>query len=118
MSASNPLVSLSDVTKSYGMVQALRGVSFNVRAGEIIGMVGANGAGKSTLNKVISGQTRHDAGEFLVDGESVTFQHPREALAAGIALVPQELNLIDDRSGAENLFLGRLPTRCGFVRDK
>ncbi|MCW3012328.1 MAG: hypothetical protein JWO90_2732 [Solirubrobacterales bacterium] len=112
-----PVVALRDVEKAYGTVQALRGVSFEIHAGEVIGMVGANGAGKSTLNKVISGQTAPTGGELLVDGEPVNFAHPREALAAGIALVPQELSLIEDRSVAENLFLGRMPKRLGFVLD-
>jgi len=105
------LLEVRGVTKVFGHVQALRGVNFSVRPGEVMALVGDNGAGKSTLIKVIAGAHRPTAGELLLDGRPVTFPTPSAATDAGIATVYQDLALVDQRSVAANLFLGREPTR-------
>lgn len=101
------LLSVENVTKRFGGVQALRGVSFDLRAGEIHALLGENGAGKSTLMNVLSGVHSPDDGAVLVDGERVRFSGPRDAQAAGIATIFQELDLVPSLSVAANLFLGR-----------
>jgi ribose transport system ATP-binding protein len=102
----------------HGPVRAVRGLSLEVSPGEIVGLIGANGAGKSTLTKVIAGSIRPDSGGFRFEGADVSFHHPRDALDAGIAMVPQELSLVEDRPVAENIYLNRTPSRLGFVRDR
>ena len=106
------------ITKSFGVVQALKGVSFSVAAGEVHGLLGENGAGKSTLIKILTGFHAPDDGEILVGGAPVRFASPREARAGGIAAVYQEINLIPERSVAENMFLGREPKRGGVFIDR
>jgi len=103
------------IGKHFVGVQALDGVSFGLRPGTVHAVVGGNGAGKSTLMKILSGVYRADAGRILLDGEVVKFADPREAERAGIAIIYQELNLVPALSVAENIFLGREPTRFGFV---
>ena len=111
----DPVLEVRAVTKVFGHVQALRGVNFSVRQGEVMALVGDNGAGKSTLIKVISGAHRPTAGEMLLDGEPVAFANPSAATEAGIATVYQDLALVDQRSVAANLYLGREPTKGIFV---
>ncbi len=106
-----PLLAVQGVAKSFPGVQALRGVSLEVHAGEVLGLIGENGAGKSTLIKIIGGIHPPDAGGLLVDGRPVRFRDARDSIAAGIAVIHQELNLADNVSLAENIFLGRQPTR-------
>jgi D-xylose transport system ATP-binding protein len=105
--ANGALLSLEGVTKRFGPVQALDGVDFEVRAGEVIGLVGDNGAGKSTLVKVISGIYEADEGRFTFDGEAVSISSPQEATRLGIATVYQDLALCDNLDVVANLFLGR-----------
>jgi simple sugar transport system ATP-binding protein len=107
------LIEVEDVRKSYGSVIALRDVSTVVNAGEVTCVLGDNGAGKSTLIKILSGVHQHDAGRFLVNGESVRFASPREALDAGIATVHQDLAVVPLMSVWRNFFLGSEPT-VGF----
>jgi ribose transport system ATP-binding protein len=115
--ATPPVVELSGVSKSFGGVLALRDVSFELKAGEIHGLVGENGAGKSTLMKIIAGVHGDYAGEFRLDGRSVHFRSTRDALAAGIGMVHQELSIAPDLSVAENVFLGTQPvSRLGVVQ--
>lgn len=104
-----------EIGKHFAGVQALDGVSFGLRPGTVHAVVGENGAGKSTLMKILSGVYRADAGRILLDGEVVKFADPRAAEAAGIAIIYQELNLVPALSVGENVFLGREPTRFGFV---
>ena len=111
----DPVLEVRAVTKVFGHVQALRGVNFSVRQGEVMALVGDNGAGTSTLIKVISGAHRPTAGEMLLDGEPVAFANPSAATAAGIATVYQDLALVDQRSVAANLYLGREPIKGIFV---
>ncbi len=108
-----PLIELTDIVKTFGGVQALRGVDFALQAGSIHGLAGENGAGKSTLMKVIAGVHGADSGDFKVDGEPVHFRSVRDARARGVAMVHQELCVAPDLSVAENVFLGAQPVN-GF----
>jgi ribose transport system ATP-binding protein len=104
-----------NISKSFPGVKALDGVNLAVRPGAVHAVVGENGAGKSTLMKILSGVYTEYEGEVLVDGRPVTFSSPREAEAAGIAIIHQELNLVPALSVGENIFLGREPARYGLV---
>jgi simple sugar transport system ATP-binding protein len=106
------------LTKSFGAVRALDGVDFTLRAGEIHALLGENGAGKSTLIKVVTGVVLRDAGNVRLDGVEIAPRTPDAALKAGIATVYQEVNLLPNLSVAQNLFLGRQPTRFGFVQEQ
>src|SRR3954453_2634895 len=94
--ANGALLSLEGVTKRFGPVQALDGVDFEVRAGEVIGLVGDNGAGKSTLIKAIAGVAPADEGELRFDGRPVRVHSPTDSAALGIAFVYQDLALCDN----------------------
>jgi rhamnose transport system ATP-binding protein len=98
---------LQNVTKRFGGVTAVEDVDFDLGAGEVHALVGENGAGKSTLMKVVHGLYTPDEGTLEVDGEAVEFSSPRDAEAAGIAMIPQELDLFPELSVTENLFVGR-----------
>ncbi|MEE2046590.1 sugar ABC transporter ATP-binding protein, partial [Nocardiopsis tropica] len=104
-----PPLALVDVTKSFGSVRALRGLSLELRPGEIHALVGENGAGKSTLVKTIAGVHRPDSGQLLVDGVPTAFGAPADAQRAGVAVIHQEPTLFPDLSVAENIFVGRQP---------
>jgi ABC-type sugar transport system ATPase subunit len=104
-------VEFSSVGKRFGDVPALTGVSLAVEAGECHALVGENGAGKSTLVKLLAGIHRPDAGAVLLDGQGTNFAGPADALAAGVAIVHQELAFAPDLSVAENLAMGRYPRR-------
>jgi ribose transport system ATP-binding protein len=104
-----PLIELTNIVKTFGGVQALRGVDFALRAGSIHGLAGENGAGKSTLMKVIAGVHAPDSGEFKIDGAPVHLRSARDARARGVAMVHQELSVAPDLSVAENVFLGSQP---------
>ena len=113
----SPILELHEITKAFGGVEALRGVDFALSAGEIHGLVGENGAGKSTLMKIIAGVHTEFSGRFLLDGRETRFRSARDAHAAGIAMVHQELSVAPDLSVAENVFLGAQPTnRFGLVQ--
>ena len=97
-------------------VRALAGVDFDVRPGEVHALIGQNGAGKSTLIKILSGELSGYEGELRLDGRPVRFSSPSEGLAAGIAVIPQELQLVLTLSAADNIFLGREPAgRFGLI---
>ena len=112
------LLETRGLVKTFGPVRALRDVSFDLQAGEVHGLMGENGAGKSTLIKLLTGLNRPDGGSILLDGRPVSFDSPRAAQAAGVAAVYQEINLIPERSVADNLFLGREPRRFGLLVDR
>jgi ribose transport system ATP-binding protein len=113
----SPILEVLQVTKAFGGVEALCGVDFALFAGEIHGLVGENGAGKSTLMKIIAGVHPDFTGRFVLDGRETRFRSARDALAAGIAMVHQELSVAPDLSVAENVFLGTQPTnRFGLVQ--
>ncbi|MEV6110578.1 sugar ABC transporter ATP-binding protein [Streptomyces sp. NPDC051940] len=107
-----PVLALEDVSKSFGAVRALRGVSLALFPGEVHALAGENGAGKSTLIKTLAGVHRPDAGRLLLDGEPVVFHGPGDARDAGIAVIYQEPTLFPDLSIAENIFMGRQPRRA------
>jgi D-xylose transport system ATP-binding protein len=114
---SEPVLSLSGVGKRFGAVEALADASLEVRAGEVVAIVGDNGAGKSTLIKVIAGVNPADRGEILFEGRPVTITRPHDATALGIATVYQDLALCDNIDVVGNLFLGHEVTR-GRVLDE
>jgi simple sugar transport system ATP-binding protein len=110
-SAGTPLIAVRNLVKHFGHVVALSGVSLEVRRGEVHCLLGDNGAGKSTLIKTLSGVHKSTSGDFLVDGEQVSFNSPRDALDAGIATVYQDLAMIPLMSITRNFFMGREPVR-------
>ena len=105
----------TDVAKSYAGVEVLKGVTFSVPAGQVIGLIGENGAGKSTLSSIIAGVVDPSRGQMTLDGEPYAPTSPSEALTNGVALIHQEIRMIVGLSVAENIFLGRLPRRAGRV---
>lgn len=109
-----PLVEVRDLVKQFGPVIALNGVSMKVHAGEVLCLLGDNGAGKSTLIKTLAGVHKRSGGEFLVEGRSVNFESPRDALDAGIATVYQDLAMIPLMSITRNFFMGREPLKKPF----
>ena len=111
------MLEIKNVTKTFPGVKALDGVSLNFNYGEIHALLGENGAGKSTLIKVITGTYIKDAGEVFMDGQKVEFKHLSESIAAGISLVPQEIQAIPQDSIAENILLDKIKlyTKKGFV---
>ena len=112
--ASTPLVmQAKGIVKRYGQVTALDGTDFELRAGEILAVIGDNGAGKSSLIKALSGATVPDEGELLLDGKVVHFKSPIDARRAGIETVYQDLAVAPAMSIAENLFLGREIIKSG-----
>ena len=110
-----PHVELADISKSFGGVRALDGISLSIEKGSIHALVGENGAGKSTLGKILAGVIAPDRGQLLIGGEPVAFRSPREAIVRGIVLIAQELSIAPALSVAENVFLGTEPRRAGFV---
>ena len=110
-----PLLEVGQVTKQFPGVLALRGVDLTLYRGEVLAVIGENGAGKSTLMKILAGVQPADSGEICIDGQPVQFQSVREALAHGVALIHQELNLADNLDVGANIFLGREPLRFGLI---
>lgn len=103
--ADQPLLRLSNISRHYGAIQALKGAAFEIGRGEVMGLVGENGAGKSTMVKIIGGFDIGFTGEYFYDGEVRNFGSPTAAESAGIAIAQQELSLIPTMSVAENIFL-------------
>jgi simple sugar transport system ATP-binding protein len=106
-----PNVEVKNISKFFGSVIALKDVSMSVYAGEVMCLLGDNGAGKSTLIKTLAGVHQQSEGKYLVEGEEVLFDSPRDALARGIATVYQDLAMIPLMSISRNFFLGSEPTR-------
>ena len=115
MSDRGPVLEMRGIRKAFPGVVALDGVDLTLDSGDVHMLLGENGAGKSTLMKILSGAYRKDAGEIRIDGRPVDINHPRDALAHGIRVIYQELNLVAHLSVAENIFLGAAPTRWGGV---
>lgn len=103
----SPIVQMREITKAYGAVQALSGVSLDLYPGEVHALVGDNAAGKSSLIKTLSGAIRKDSGSILFDGNIVEINDPRHAKALGIEMVYQDLALSDNLDVPANIFLGR-----------
>src|SRR5437764_14074617 len=106
-----PLLEVQAVSKYFGSVIALKDISMSVRAGEVMCLLGDNGAGKSTLIKILSGVHQPSEGRYLFEGKEVHFTSPRDALAAGIATVYQDLAMIPLMSISRNFFLGAEPKK-------
>src|SRR5260370_16370800 len=103
------------ISKHFPGVQALDRVSFEVQAGQVHALIGENGAGKSTLLKILAGEYKPDGGEFLIEGQTQHFASAADAIAAGVAIIHQELQYVPDLSVAENLMLGHLPHTAGLL---
>ncbi|EAQ77840.1 sugar ABC transporter ATP-binding protein [Blastopirellula marina] len=111
-----PLLEVCHVSKRFPGVQALQDVSLSIAPGQSIAVIGENGAGKSTLMKILAGIQTPDEGEIRIDGRAVEIRTVRDAEKQGIALIHQELNLCDNLDVAANIFLGKEPRSCGFLR--
>jgi ribose transport system ATP-binding protein len=110
---------MKEITKHFGGVHALEGVTFKAKAGEVHALCGENGAGKSTLMKILAGAITDYQGQIVLNGSPVVFKGPRDAEDAGVRIIHQELNLVPDLSVASNIFLGREMTgRFGMVDNR
>ena len=118
MTVAPPVLEMRGIRKEFPGVVALDGVDLTLEAGRVHMLLGENGAGKSTLMKILSGAYRRDAGEIRMNGRPVEIRSPRDALALGIRVIYQELNLVPQLSVAENIFLGAAPVRWGGVVDR
>jgi ABC-type sugar transport system ATPase subunit len=110
-----PLLRMRGIEKTYPGVRALRGVDLELRAGEVLALVGENGAGKSTLIKILGGAVASDAGSIHVDGRPVQLRGPTAARRAGVSIIYQEFNLVPALTARENIFLGQEPSRFGWL---
>ncbi len=113
---SQSLLRVENIRKSFGVVRALKGVSFAVGHAEIVALIGENGAGKSTLMKILGGVLTPDEGQIFVDEAPVSIQGVLDSMKSGIAFIHQELNVLDNLDVASNVFLGREPLRGGPLR--
>lgn len=111
------IVEMQNVSKAFPGVLALDKVDFSCLTGEVHAVVGENGAGKSTLMKILAGVYRPDGGNILLKGEKILFSSPKHAQKCGISIIYQEFNLLPDLTVAENIFLGREPTKRGNLID-
>ena len=109
------ILEMTDIDKTFHGVKALNHAQLNVRPGTVHALMGENGAGKSTLMKCLFGVYIEDSGEIRIDGKSVRFTNPKQALDNGVAMVHQELNQVLQRSVMENIWLGRFPLKFGLV---
>jgi ribose transport system ATP-binding protein len=107
----SPVISVQGVSKNFPGVRALSDVRFELAPGEVHALMGENGAGKSTLMKILAGVYAKDSGTILLDGREVAFANPREAQAAGVGIIHQELQLMNHLTVAQNIFIGREPRR-------
>lgn len=112
------LLTFESIGKSFPGVRALSDVSFAIEAGRVHGLLGENGAGKSTLLKVLGGEYLPDEGRILMDGKVCNFRSSADSINSGIAIIPQELQYVPDLSVCENILLGRMPRRFGFVQHR
>lgn len=110
-----PRLDVDDMVMEFPAVRALDGVSVTFEPGEVHGIIGENGAGKSTLMKIMSGLQQQTSGEIRLDGRRLALSGVRDAIEHGIAMIHQELNLVDELTAAENVFLGREVTRHGLL---
>jgi L-arabinose transport system ATP-binding protein len=115
MASAEDYLRFEGISKTFAGVTALDEVSFECRAGEVHALIGENGAGKSTLLKCLAGNYQPSAGRIVINGAPVSFGSTSDALARGIAIIYQELNLLPEASVSENIFLGQLPAKLGRV---
>lgn len=106
MASSDLLLSVQDLSVSYGAIRAVRSISFEIRAGEIVTLIGANGAGKSTVLNTLSGLIKPDAGSIVFSGENIAGVKPHKIVEAGLALCPEGRRVFSRMSVAENLEMG------------
>jgi len=119
MSSVEPVISIVGVTKRFDAVTALDNVSVDILPGEFHAIVGENGAGKSTLMKILAGVITDYEGRYLLRGTPVRFSGTRDAEHSGVAIIHQELNLVEQLSAAANMYLGReLRNRCGLLDNR
>ena len=107
MSDSQPLLRLENITRNFGAIEALRGISFDIHRGEVVALLGDNGAGKSTLVKIIAGGLAPTSGKVIFEGKEHNFASPAEAKSAGIETVYQDLSLCTNVDVVANFFMGR-----------
>src|SRR3989442_10264600 len=112
-----PLVELRNIHVAFGGVRAVAGVTIDLYAGEVVGVVGGNGAGKTTLMRTLSGARPPDSGQILVNGQPVTIGNPRDAKALGVETIYQTLALADNLDAPANVFLGRELTGGATLND-
>ncbi|MFZ1382491.1 MAG: sugar ABC transporter ATP-binding protein [Scrofimicrobium sp.] len=112
-----PILKMQNISKSFGPVKALNDVSLDLYSGEVHALMGENGAGKSTMMKILTGIYAKDSGTIELEGKDVQFNTPRDAQDAGIAIVHQELNMMNHLTVAQNIFIGREPTRGSTIND-
>ena len=114
------ILSLSQVSKSFGERRAVDAVSFQIERGQTLGLIGPNGAGKSTIMKILTGVLKKDEGKIFYKGNEVDIHNTKHAKSLGISIIHQELNLMPDLTVAENIFIGKEPMRFGglFTDDK
>ncbi len=115
MKSGEVTLQMANISKSFGGVQVLYDVNFDVRSGEVHALVGENGAGKSVLMKTLMGVHRPDSGDYIVGGKNVRFNNPTEAQRNRVSMVYQEFGLVKSLSVTENVFMGRLPSRRGMI---
>ncbi|MFT3746580.1 MAG: sugar ABC transporter ATP-binding protein [Pyrinomonadaceae bacterium] len=113
-----PILEMKGIGKRFPGVIALGGVDFAIGAGEVVALAGENGAGKSTLMKILGGVYQPDDGQIFVDGKEVSIRSVSDASVHGIGFVHQELNVLDNLTAAENVYLGREPKQFGFLVDR
>ena len=106
MTSSDLLLSVQDLSVSYGAIRAVRSISFEIKAGEIVTLIGANGAGKSTVLNTLSGLIKPDAGSIVFSGENIVGMKPHKIVEAGLALCPEGRRIFSRMSVAENLEMG------------
>lgn len=112
------ILEMKGITKSFPGVQALSDANLILKKSSIHALMGENGAGKSTLMKCLFGIYKKDGGDIFLDGKQVAFKSPKQALANGVAMVHQELNQVRQRSIVDNIWLGKYPTKMGFIVDE
>src|ERR1700758_1100617 len=112
-----PLLQLRGITKTFGSVEALTDVDFEVNAGEVMALVGDNGAGKSTLVKCIAGTHAADSGQVLFEGKPVNIHSPKDAHNIGIEVVYQDLALCDNLDVVQNMYLGREASKFQILNE-
>jgi ribose transport system ATP-binding protein len=112
-----PILSMQNVSKGFPGVQALEDVNLEVSAGEVLVLVGENGAGKSSLMKILSGIYKKDSGKILLDDKEIEITSPLHAQQLGITIIHQEMNLMPDLTVAQNIFIGREPSKLGILSE-
>ena len=115
---SDPILKVAGISKGFPGVQALKDVHLEVRAGEVLVLVGENGAGKSTLMKILSGIYMRDAGTITFEGKEVELTSPLQAQQLGVTIIHQELNLMNDLTVAQNIYIGREPTTALLLSER